>query len=381
MKIAYLVQDLADAAIERRMTMLRRGGAEIDLYGFRRAGGAPAQVAGVVPRELGQTVDGKLGRRAFSVLAHSLTAGEWAKAWAGADVIIARNLDNLVLAEAARRRLGLKTPLIYELLDIHTVMFRDDPLANLLRAIEGRLLRASDAVIISSPAFERDYLARYHRRHPGVLHVENKVLSDSIIVPPVRSADGPPWRIGWFGGIRCKQSLDSLSRLVRAHPGLFEVHIRGRFTNPHMGDVHGIIRDSPGIYYHGAYKSPEDLPKIYGEVHFAWAVDFCQEGANSDWLLPNRLYEGGLHGAVPIALRGVETGRWLERRGVGLLIDASLEESVFELLSTMTPQAYRDAAAQLRALDRGAFQWTDAECSDLVRQLAAAGRSAAPASA
>jgi succinoglycan biosynthesis protein ExoL len=369
-KIAYLAHDLADAAVERRVTMLRRGGAEIDLYGFRRAGGSPAQVAGVVPHELGQTRDAALGHRVLTLLRYGTTSGAWARPMAEADLILARNPDNLCLAAVARRRLGLTIPLVYELLDVHTIMFGERPASRLLRAFEGGLLRASDAVIISSPAFEREYLDRYHPHHPPAMLVENKVLGE--LAPQLRTlGDGPPWRIGWFGGIRCRPSLDCLSSLLKAHPGLFEVHIRGRFVTPKMGDVHAVIRDTPGMYYHGPYKAPEDLAKIYGEVHFTWAIDFFQEGANSDWLLPNRLYEGGLHGAVPIALRGVETGRWLQQHGVGLLVDLPLEDSVRELLTTMTPQTYRAALGRLEASDRSLFQWTDADCEDLVDRLRA----------
>jgi succinoglycan biosynthesis protein ExoL len=369
-KIAYLAHDLADAAVERRVSMLRRGGAEIDLYGFRRAGGTPSQVAGVVPHELGQTRDAALAHRVLTLLRYGAMSAAWARSIADADLILARNLDNLCLAAAASRRLGLKIPLVYELLDVHTIMFGERPVSRLLRAFEGRLLRASDAVIISSPAFEREHLDRYHPHHPPALLVENKVLGASAPQQPTRS-DGPPWRIGWFGGIRCRPSLDCLSSLLKAHPGLFEVHIRGRFVTPKMGDVHAVIRDTPGMYYHGPYKAPEELAKIYGDVHFTWAIDFFQEGANSDWLLPNRLYEGGLHGAVPIALRGVETGRWLQQHGVGLLVDLPLEQSVGELLTRMTPQTYRDAMGLLESANRGLFQWTDADCKDLVDRLGA----------
>jgi succinoglycan biosynthesis protein ExoL len=151
------------------------------------------------------------------------------------------------------------------------------------------------------------------------------------------------------------------------------VYIRGRFVTPKMGDVGAVIESTPGLFYHGPYKAA-DLPRIYGEAHFAWAIDFFQEGANSDWLLPNRLYEGGLHGAVPIALRTVETGRWLRQHDIGLLLDLPLEESLYRLLSGMTPQIYREASAKLQAADRNLFQWTDADCEDLVGRLGAVGR-------
>lgn len=372
MKIAYLAHDLADAASERRVAMLRRGGAEIDLYGFRRAGGSPAEVAGVFPRELGELRDGAMVQRATSLLRYGATAVDWAAPMADADLILARNLDNLFLAAVARRRLGLDIPLVYELLDIHTVMFGDGLAARLMRAFEGRMLQTTDAVITSSPAFEREYLARYYRHRPPSLLVENKVGEGAAGEAPALS-DGPPWRIGWFGGIRCRASLDCLSSLLKAHPGLFEVHIRGRFVTPRMGDVHAVIEETPGMYYHGPYQAAA-LPGIYGEVHFAWAIDFFQEGANSDWLLPNRLYEGGLHGAVPIALRTVETGRWLQQHGVGLLVDLPLEDSLRDLLTGITPQTYRAASAALRGADRRLFEWADPDCKDLIVRLGAVRR-------
>ena len=61
-------------------------------------------------------------------------------------------------------------------------------------------------------------------------------------------------------------------------------------------------------------------------MHFVWAIDYFEEGLNSRWLLPNRLYEGVAHGAVPIALADVATGDWLRQRGVGLLVDDSLAD-------------------------------------------------------
>jgi len=52
-----------------------------------------------------------------------------------------------------------------------------------------------------------------------------------------------------------------------------------------------------------------------------------------------------------------------------LLLDLPLEDSVFNLLSQMTQQTYEERLAKLRAADRSLFEWTDAECVDLVRRL------------
>ena len=47
------------------------------------------------------------------------------------------------------------------------------------------------------------------------------------------------------------------------------------------------------IVYGGPYRNPDDLEEIYRPIHFICAVDYLDEGTNSDWLLPNRIYEGG----------------------------------------------------------------------------------------
>jgi len=371
MNIGYLVHDLGDPAVARRVAMFRKGGATVDLYGFRRSDAAIPTVSGVVAHDLGQTRDGRLAERALSVLQRRLSVRRWADGLRRADVIVARNLETLVLAHAAKRLLGLAAPLVYELLDIHSAMVKDHPVSALLRRYEGRLLRDCDGVIVSSPAFERDYLARYHARRPAALLVENKVFSNTE-ARPARPAlpMGPPWRLGWFGVIRCKRSLAGLSALAKAHPGLVEIHISGKIANTDLGDVDKIISETPNLFYHGPYRYPDDLQKIYGDVHFVWAVDFYEAGFNSSWLLPNRLYEGGLHGVVPIALRGMETGNWLERHGVGLLMDSPFEDHVADLFTGMTPETYRLSAEAVQALDKETFQWTEAGCRALLAELA-----------
>jgi succinoglycan biosynthesis protein ExoL len=43
-KIAYLVPNLADPAVARRLAMFTLGGAEVEIAGFRRADSPPADL-------------------------------------------------------------------------------------------------------------------------------------------------------------------------------------------------------------------------------------------------------------------------------------------------------------------------------------------------
>ncbi len=103
---------------------------------------------------------------------------------------------------------------------------------------------------------------------------------------------------------------------------------------PHF---HQALAATPNMIYHGRY-APSDLARIYGDAHFAWAMDFYEAGGNSDWLLPNRLYESLAYGSVPIAVSCVETARWLEAHNVGAVLDEPLPEQLAKFFASLTAE-------------------------------------------
>src|SRR5690606_21786212 len=106
--------------------------------------------------------------------------------------------------------------------------------------------------------------------------------------------------------------------------GKVEVLIAGKPSPAVFPDFEADLRDNPALRYFGPYR-PEQLAQLYGQCHFAWCIDWFEEGLNSAWLLPNRLYESMAFGVVPIALNDVETGAWLRREGAGVLISGARE--------------------------------------------------------
>lgn len=368
MRIAYLVHDLADPAVARRVAMLRAGGAEVVLAGFRR-GGEAAEAGSV---DLGRTFDGRFGQRIAQVVRNLADAGRLKRAIASADVVMARNLEMMALAARVRPACA---SLVYECLDVHRLMLRSDAAGHALRALERRLLAASDLLVVSSPAFvERHFAPRYGTRAgriPPVLLVENKVLELEGPPPnPGPRPPGPPWRIGWYGALRCRRSLQILGDLAARRPDLVRVTLGGRPARTEFDDFDAAVARTPALTFEGPYAAG-DLPALYGGVHFTWAIDWFEAGANSAWLLPNRLYEGGRFGAVPLALRDVETGRWLAQRGLGVLMNDPAVE-LEALLEAMAPARYAGLAATAAAQPPEAFAAGREDCRTLVSRLAAA---------
>lgn len=373
MKIAYFVHDLTDPAVARRVRMLRAGGAEVVLLGFRREPEPPAEVAGVRPVDLGRTYDARLGHRAALTLLNVLGAGRLRQHLAGCDVVMARMLETLAVASAARRMSGHQGRFVYECLDVHRLMLGEGAKSRAMRAVERALLSEVDLLVVSSPAFLREYFEPRQgvggRLPLPTLLVENKVLelgpSGAPQPGPSRPA-GPPWRIGWLGAIRCHRSLAILTDLAARRPDLVEVRIHGRPAYSEFDDFDAQVTARPNLTFGGGYTAA-DLPRLYGEVDFAWAIDFMEEGLNSSWLLPNRLYEASRYGAVPIALAGVETGRYLAAHDFGVRLNdtAALEGA----LERLTPQAYADLAAQLARMPLQAFAAGPEDCRRLVENL------------
>jgi hypothetical protein len=370
LKIAYFVHDLTDPAVARRVRMFRAGGAEVTVLGFRREPEAPTTVQAVPAIDLGRTFDGRLGHRAAMTLRAAASAGRLRRTLGGADVIVARTLEMLAVAAAAR---PATARLVYECLDIHRLMLGEGAASRGLRLVERMLMRRADLLVVSSPAFLSNYFAP--RQGVGrdlkleALLVENKVLELDGESPNARAArpPGPPWRIGWMGALRCRRSLGLLADLARRRPDLVEVRLHGRPAYGEFDDFDAEVSAAPNLSFGGSYTAG-DLPRLYGEVHFSWAIDFMEEGLNSAWLLPNRLYEASRHGAVPIALAGVETGRYLAEGGFGLRLERA--EDLERALEALTPEAYAGLRRRLAAMPDSRFAAGPSDCVRLVEVLA-----------
>ncbi len=375
MRLLYLVHDLNHADIARRVELLQAGGAEVVLAGFHRKEEVDPGVANVVA-PLGRTRDGAFLQRIVQVVRAAMGLGRLRGVTAGCDAVLARNLEMLLLGVLVRARLLRAAPLTYECLDIHRLMTGRGLVGRALRRLEGDLMRRCQCLVTSSPGFVSEYFAKLYRVLPRVILVENKVFPalEGARAAPQPLPDGPPWRIGWFGVIRCRRSLEILSDLAAAAPGLIEVVVSGRPAKAVFGDVEAAFADRPGVTFVGGFADEAALAAHFRSVHFAWAMDFYEAGANSDWLLPNRLYRAVYYGAVPIALSGVETGRWLAGRGLGLRVDTATSETLRHALEQTGPDAFATMRAALGAVPTADLVTLDAECREIVCALAGTAR-------
>ncbi|WP_346785493.1 hypothetical protein [Aurantiacibacter flavus] len=313
---------------------------------------------------LGQSRDAALVSRASATLRETIFHRRLKAFFRDCDVIVARNLEQLAIARAI---VG-KRPLVYECLDIHRSLVGQGWGSRLVRAVEGALLPRCDLLITSSPAFLRNHFDHRPLKAKALL-VENKLLPEGGAAPsPVeRPAPAPPYTVGWFGMLRCKRTLAFLQQLVRRGEGRIEVLIAGKPSPAELPEFEGEVEATPGMTYVGPY-SYSDLPELYGRCDFAWSIDWFEEGLNSKWLLPNRLYEAIAFGAIPIALGEVEAGHWLERHDAGLIVADG--EMAAQRLLDVDPAEVATMRESIARIDRGEVICGAVECGELVHSIA-----------
>jgi succinoglycan biosynthesis protein ExoL len=360
-RIAFFAHDSRESVVIKRAKAFQSAGASVIGFMFHRERDKQQPDPAWQNVALGATVDRnylarlpKLCRGLWKVLQHR-------RELRTCDVIYARNFDMMALATIAKWLSRSPAQLVYEVLDVQRVFIGTGTLKSMFRWCERRLLAASDLLVVSSPMFMTHYFeARQGYTGPWFL-LENKVSAAQVAAPPTATAHtpapGPPWIIGWFGTLRCVRSLDILSRVAAAYPDKVTVRIRGTPSEEDISreTLRAATTGRANFQYLGPYDSPRDLSEIYGEIHFTWAMDFLDAGSNSDWLLPNRLYEGGLFNAISIARAGTATGDMVARDGLGVTLKEPIDENLSAWLLAMDAARYATLAETVRRAPRSLF--------------------------
>ncbi len=284
---------------------------------------------------------------------------------AEADVIIARNFDLLALAWIARRR---QTPLIYECLDIHSLMTGDQLINRIMRSFERFLMRRAQLVWTSSPGFLKHYFEGIqHYGGPSVV-IENKLWfgtnePDRPLITERPAGDGA-LVVGWVGSIRCQNSFDILCAAAQAMPDNLRVEIHGNIHHHAVADFEVRLKALDNVTYHGPYTYPDGLAEVYGRCDLVWAQDLWQRGANSDWLLPNRIYEASWYGCPSIAVADTQTGQRVQTLGLGPVIPVANENELLKCLRRLDQSKVRAMSEHILQMEDDNFRLTNSDIRD-----------------
>ncbi|MDE2228389.1 MAG: hypothetical protein KGL11_05030 [Alphaproteobacteria bacterium] len=279
-----------------------------------------------------------------------------------ARVYYARNVDQLALALLARRLFNRRAVVGYEVLDIQPLFVATGWRGTLLRWIERRCLRGVHVLVVSSPAFYRNFYAARQRFAGEWFLLENKLHRSALVCAPPRDALALPrphgddrWVVGYFGLIRGEATFALMLRLARRLQHKVMFRFAGIFTTVGEAQFRAALEQQPNMAYDGEYANPEGLAALYRGADFVWALDLENTNDNSRWLLPNRFYEAGLFGVPCLAVHGFEFGNMIERTRVGWTFGEPLEDSLTHFFETLTAAEHLQRRRRLAAQPASAF--------------------------
>jgi len=372
--IAFFAHDSTESTVIKRVAAFQAHGAQVIGFMFRRVRPKLQSPATWDNVDLGITVDRNYAKRVPKLLAGLLKLMKNRTALRRCRIFYARNIDMLLLAYLAKRLVASRAVLAYEVLDVQRIFIGSGLMNKAMRWVERHLLARCNMLVVSSPDFIVRYFKPYQRFAGAWYLLENKVFAQGETLQHLqREAHGeigPPWSIGWFGTLRCVRSLDILSRIADALGDRVVIHIRGLPSSEDLTvqQIEAVCGRRANMLYGGPYASPRDLGAIYGDVHFAWCIDYLDAGLNSDWLLPNRLYEGGLMSVPAIARRDTATSRKVERDDLGWTFAEPLEREVADFIAQLDVATYEHKRRRLAGESRSQFvDLTDTR--DLVLRL------------
>ncbi|MEM9421499.1 MAG: glycosyltransferase [Pseudomonadota bacterium] len=376
MRIVVFGHDADDAMLARRIAAMEALGHTVTAYTMRRG---PQQRRTWDNHDLGQTHDGQMLHRLWA-LWKGLGRGPSPATLAQADLIWARNLDMLLLARAALRRVRKNIPIAYEALDIHWSLSQQSLRGALMRATERWAMASAHGLITSSPGFIQNYFARYQKDHPPVHLLENKVPSDRLPARPSPNPRGqaeptPPLRVGFVGALRCERSFTLLAQTANMMDGAISVHLHGKVSDDGIPNFEERIKASVHMTYYGPYQSPEDLEAVYSTLDIVWAGDYLMAGKSSSWSLVNRLYEGGYFGVPCLAPGGTQTAKWIEQNRTGLTLSDPCPNTLCHLLRQLMKgdQLYQ-LRRQVLAVPTHIFSQGNQALEQIIQTVANTGR-------
>ncbi len=340
--VAFFGHDWAESTVIKRARAFSELGLEVIGFSFRREKFNQGFVPFWENHHLGTTEDRAYGRRLLKLLSAVPVILKQRKKLREATFFYARNIDMCALALLARSLSRSSAPLVYEVLDVQRIFIGSKLQNRIFRWLERRLLYRCSLLVVSSPGFVAQYFKPVQNYRGRVFLLENKI-SFAQAEAVGRPADLPPgqcrpadqnrkWTIGWFGTLRCPKSLDILCSLAERLPETVEIYMRGYPTETGMEYFQQSIAEHPNMIYDGEYRNPDDLAAIYERVDLTWAFDFLDEGTNSKWLLPNRVYEGGFFGSVALASKETQTGEKIRELGLGYNFEGPLLENLTAFL-------------------------------------------------
>lgn len=332
-KALFIIPTLSSVYHQNRVEQIEKSGIECDVAAFDRKY-YPGKPWSQNVTLLGYVEHKKYLKRIHHLISAIPVIRSKSK---DSDLIFCYNLDLLFICWISLILLKDKPKIVHDVSDIRSVLIGKGIIATALRALERFLLRRTSVVIVTSNAYITEYFHSIQKLFDVCFHlIENKLDQESTPKPvtngEIRLYGNPPkFKIGYFGLIRCRKSIELLLKLATKAEGRIKIVLRGVFLGTE--DFEPIIRNHPFAEYEGPFINPDDLSEMHFHVDFSWLVH-AHSRENTKWSRIFRFYHASYYKRPMIAQEDSQDGQVVKELDIGLTIDIfESDRSIDKLLS------------------------------------------------
>lgn len=316
-RVLCILSVIGDTKDAKRIEILQSAGFVVSVAAFERKY-YPSRIPNCEIVTLGFVEDGKYLKRILTMLKASIILRNLATK---NDLVYALSPDLGILAYYSM--FGIKKHFVIDVADIRDIQVSKTIFAKIFRKIEKFVVEKASLLVVTSEAFITNYYkGMLNAKLKDYFVIENKV-DYKINRNFAKREFNDKIRLGYFGVLRDKWTLELLIALAVSYNNKFEVVLAG-INNIKNIDLN--YKDIENLKYLGPYNSPTDLPANYNNVDVI-VVFYPEEGSTPEWFeakricRSNRFYEGIYFNKPLIAFSFSEDGRNINKYNIGLTID------------------------------------------------------------
>ncbi len=362
LRILTVLPVLGQPRDSKRIDMLVSLGFDVSVAAFNRAyhsGRVPSRPTQII----GTISHGKYLQR----IGRLITAlPKLRRAMRDRDIVYASSPDMALLAMIAGVFMGKK--FILEVGDVREIQTAEGLKGRLVRIVDRVLTNRCSLLVVTAVGFLDNYYRNWLRSDVPAIVVENKIEASLTSarpeavrgnLPQGRPFIDRPLRIGYFGLLRCQWTWDVLKAFALKHPKDVEIVMAGYPMEP--ADIAEQAKSIPNVIYSGEYKSPNDLPRLYGAVDLVWACYkfIGPRDWNLKWARPNRFYESCYFGRPLISRLGSSDSKEVDRLKIGFNIQTHEISDVVAELDSISAEMVEQWRSNSLTLPNSLFIYTD----------------------
>lgn len=343
-KVVFITNILRQPRCIRRIQDFIDRGYGVKVYGFDRGGDCRVlppfahECIGVVSSETSYL------KRLFII-------------WGGISKVIRRegrgclyylfSLDNAIVARLACQNLKY----IYEISDLMELTINNKFLSRLLVRMNRETVKHAILSVYTSEGFVQFLNPKGADPKKSVV-LPNKLNAScrNKLLAKESPADMNHIRFGFVGAIRTETTYNLIKAIGEC--GKHEVHLYGIFTDENNGrySIRSLVGQYKNVFYHGPFRNPDDLPKIYSQIDIV--LCYYKSSENDLYLEPNKLYEAIYFDCPIIVADDTFVGGRVRQLHVGYTIERGDAASLNDFITSINQADFDEKVAAIKAISK-----------------------------